>query len=341
MNDDGGSNPPERPEDHWTSVPSGRAARTPMFAISPRERLDAGRRRGIAIVLALAASSVAWRIIAGIGAREASAFFVGIPTLLAIVVILSDRSRSPSGSVFRGLTLGLLLAGIVAGEAFVCIVMAAPLFYLVAVPFAMAANTRQERRMERGLRVSLVLPLLLLSLEGVVAYDTFPRDDHVTAHATVSGAPEDVEMALAATPVFDRELPWLLDNARFPRPVGAVGSGIDVGDERLITFVMPGEAVTRLPSGVVGPTMRLEVTESTPGRVVFAVRSDDTAIASWMTLRRATVTWSAIGDGRTAVHLRLDWHRKLAPGFYFGPLQRHVATSAAAYLIGEIATPER
>ncbi len=339
MNNDGSAKDPE--ETARPAVPSGHAMRSPLLSVPVRQRLDAARRRGIALVLGLAAASIAWRAIANVGAEESAAFFIGIPTLLAIVVILSDRSTSPSGSVFRALTLGLLLAGIVAGEAFVCIVMAAPLCYLVATPVAVAANRRHARNAHRGLRASLLLPLLVLSAEGIVAIDTFPLDDHVTAHATIVGAPADVQSAIAATPAFDRELPWLLDNARFPRPVAAIGSGLAVGDERLITFVMPGQPVSRLPSGVVGPTMLLQIIESAPGRIVFAVRSDDTPIAGWMALERATVTWAAVDDDHTAVDLRLDWHRKLAPGFYFGPLQRHVATAAASYLIAEIATPER
>ena len=59
---------------------------------------------------------------------QTGAFFVGLPAILAITVALSPRAKTLTGTTFKAVTFGLLLSGVLVGEGFVCIVMAAPLF---------------------------------------------------------------------------------------------------------------------------------------------------------------------------------------------------------------------
>ena len=301
-------------------------------------RLGTAQRGLIAVIVGLAAARIAYGIIAGIGAKETSIFFVGLPAILAIAVIASGKSRTASGSVFRSLTIGLLLAGVALGEGFVCIVMVAPLFYLIAVPFALLADRRRDRIGGSQLHVSILIPLVVVMLEGVAPFDTFPRDDHATATVVVAASVAEVEEALRTEPMFDRDLPTILRLARFPRPVAAYGEGLNIGDERDIVFVT-AETSTHLGDEVIGPMLSLRVTRRGPQEVVFDVIGDDTAIADWTTLQRAVISWESVDATHTRVVWRLEWHRRLAPGFYFGPLQRHVATEAAEYLARTLTTP--
>jgi hypothetical protein len=285
----------------------------------------------VAITLALTAGVIAYRLTHSVGLNQTGAFFVGLPAILAITVALSPRAKTLTGTTFKAVTFGLLLSGVLVGEGFVCIVMAAPLFYLVAMPIAKAAQRRRENEgPQSGMYAMVLVPVVLLSLEGVFDATTLPVTNRVAASADVAAGLGEVEAALASVPTFDAPLPGFFRHARFPHPVGAEGASLEVGAIRRITFASP-----------MGPApLDLRVTERGPGRVVFTVDSDRTPIAGWMSLRRSVVTWTWAGPATTRVRWELEFDRELAPALYFAPLERYAARLAAGYLIRTVATPD-
>jgi hypothetical protein len=285
----------------------------------------------VGITLALTAAVVVYRLTHKVGLSQTGAFFVGLPAILAITVALSPRARTVKGTTFKAVTFGLLLSGVLLGEGFVCVVMAAPLFYLVAMPIAGVVERRRERGDPPGRAYAIViLPVLLLSFEGVFDATTLPVTNRVATTAVVRADASAVEARLAAVPTFDEPLPGFFRQARFPHPVGAEGSGLDVGATRRIMFASP-----------MGPApLDLRVTERGPGRVVFRIEGDGTPIAGWMTLRQAVVTWTATGPATTRVRWEIEFDRELSPAFYFAPLERYAARLAAGYLIRSVATPD-
>ena len=285
----------------------------------------------VGITVALTVAVVVYRLTHEVGLSQTGAFFVGLPAILAITVALTPKATTIKGTTFKAVTFGLLLSGVLVGEGFVCIVMASPLFYLVSMPIAAAIQRRREREEGTGRMYVLVLaPVALLSLEGVFDATTLPVRNRVAAAAVVPASASAVEAALASTPTFDEPLPAFFRQARFPAPVSARGSGLEVGAPREIVFTSPmGPAV-----------LALRVVERGAGRVVFAVESDATPIAGWMTLRRAVVTWAEQAPAATRVRWELEFDRELAPAFYFAPLERYAARLAAGYLIRTAATPD-
>ncbi|MGI8808283.1 MAG: hypothetical protein ACR2KK_10645 [Acidimicrobiales bacterium] len=285
----------------------------------------------IGITLALTAAVMAYRLTHEVGLSQTGAFFVGLPAILAISVALAPRARTLKGTTFKAVTFGLLLSGILVGEGFVCIVMAAPLFYLVAIPIAAAVQRSRDRGSPPGRVYALVVaPVALLSLEGVFDATTFPEANRVAATSTVRASPAEVEAALASVPVFDEALPAFLHQARFPRPVGAEGSGLDVGATRRIMFSSPMGLAP----------LDLRVVERGPNMVAFTVDADRTPISGWMALRRATVTWWPDDTSGTRVRWEMEFDRALSPAFYFAPLERYATRLAAGYLIRTVATPD-
>lgn len=284
----------------------------------------------VGITLALTAAVIFYRLTHRVGLSQTGAFFVGLPAILAITVALSPRAKTLTGMTFKAVTFGLLLSGVLLGEGFVCIVMAAPLFYLVALPIAAAVQRARDRGDPPGRAYALVAaPVVLLSLEGVFDATTLPVANRVAATATVHAGPAEVEAALASVPAFDEPLPAFLHQARFPRPVGAEGSGLEVGASRRIMFSSPMGLAP----------LDLRVVERGPNMVAFNVDADRTPIAGWMALRRATITWSGASRSSTRVRWELEFDRALSPAFYFGPLERYAARLAAGYLIETVATP--
>jgi hypothetical protein len=180
-----------------------------------------------------------------------------------------------------------------------------------------------------------------MSLEGV-AGTPFDPADAAEASITVRATSAEVTAALASPPDFDTDLPAFL-SLGFNRPVGSTGTGIAVGDTRVIEFTggSHDDHPVRLLGLVGGDEHRhhdrshmwLRVTESGPGRVVFTIEGDDTMVARWADLHRAVVTWAASGAGETRVTWRLEYRRLLAPAAYFGPLQRFAAGQASRYLL--------
>ena len=292
----------------------------------------ATRRLGgaMAIVVAVTAGSLAFRLL-GMGKLEhTSLVFIGIPALLSVVVLAAAKPRTATGMVMKTLTLALLLSGIILGEAFVCVLFAAPLFYLVGL--VMGKATDRARRQGPGGQARtyglLLLVLAPMSMEGVVPGAEFEREESVTAVRVVRATPDEVRAALARTPSFDRELPAFFQLG-FPHPSAARGEGLAVGDRRSVTF----------EHGHHPGTLVMEVARTAPGGVDFAAVSDDSYIVHWLSWRGAEVRWRAVAPGETEVRWTLRYRRRLDPAWYFGPLERHAARLAAGYLAETLAAP--
>ncbi|MEU7856058.1 hypothetical protein [Nonomuraea sp. NPDC049141] len=288
--------------------------------MEPDSRPQLRARRTLAGVLgALFAAMLLYRVLHEGHLEQTALFYVGIPAVIAITVALTARARSTTGMVMASITVALALAGPLLGEGIVCLVMAAPLFYLVGAIVGLFIDS--GRRGDGNGRMNLFLAPLLIAamLEGTAA--SLPRDNEVSVTRPIGTT--DVERALAAEPRFGPMESWFLALG-FPRPLRAEGTGLAVGDTRKIFFT------PRRSLGIGAPleprSMTLRVSERSPGRVVFAVVAD-TTVARWMDLRRATFDWRG-GE----LKLTLGYRRTFDPGWYFGPLQRYAVSEAAGYL---------
>ena len=314
--------------------------------------ITAGQKRLAGFVAVLATVNVAYRLVYATGLQQTSALFIGIPALLAIGLALLPASKSATGASLKRCTLAVLVAAVLLPEGLVCLLFALPLVIMIALGVGLTLDLwRYEQRRRHGPRLmGVAVPLIVLSLEGVLG-SPFDPHDSATASMTVEATPDQVAAALATRPSFDAEVPTF-GRLGFNRPVSATGEGIAVGDERTIDFT--GGTHDDHPLRLFGLTgersvdhhaqMHLTVVESQPGRVVFAVDHDMTMLARWITLERAIVTWAPVdGDpGHTRVEWRLEYERLVYPSAYFGPLAQYGMDQAAGYLLhAVIADPLR
>jgi hypothetical protein len=309
------------------------AATTETRQTSNRRRTRA-RWTLVGLIAALALGAVVYRLLAYGGLQQTAALFIGLPAILAAGLALAAEPRGVTGYILTGMTIALLMSGVVLGEGLICILMASPLFYLVG--WLVGASIEAIRRLRgrgRGERLGpgmlclAMVPFAALSAEGVRPELSFPRQETVVAERVVAGSAAEVERALAGTPRFDRELPLFLQLG-FPRPVGARGAGLEPGDARTISFVARG--TSDLAMGVV---------EREPGRVRFRAVSDETPVARWLRWQEAEVRWREVEPGYTQVRWTLRYERRLDPAWYFGPWERYGARLAAAYLVDTVAAP--
>jgi len=284
----------------------------------------------IFLVGAIAAGCLVYRILVMRRLEQTSLLFVGIPTVLAIVIACTPRTKTAIGGVVKATALFLLLSAPLLGEGFICIVMASPVFFGVAVLIGTLVESMRKRSKHGAIYCLVLITLLPMSLEGSRPWLSLDREETVTATRVVQASPSEVESALQLSPRTDLPIP-LFFRMGFPRPTEAYGVGLQPGALRTIHFA-GGEG---LPGDVV-----LQVVESVPGHVRFHVVSDHTKISHWMAWEFADVRWQALDAGHTRVQWTLGYRRLLDPAWYFRPWERYAARISADYLIWANATPE-
>ncbi|OHV04164.1 hypothetical protein BKN37_11435 [Mycobacterium talmoniae] len=288
------------------------------------------------LIVAFVVGLVLFKLVKGVGLGQTAAFYIGIPTVLALILTLSAPSGRAIGMTIKAITILLLLAIPVLGEGFICVLIAAPLFYGVGIIVAWLVD--RLRRRGGGVARIVVLPVvaLALSAEGVAPAVTLPGDTAVAAHRTVAATPDEVIAALSRPLRFAQVAPTGVLALGFPRPRMDHGSGLAVGDRRTVLF----DGAHHRPSfiaahhwGEAPSQVEFEVVERGPNSVRMRLVSDTTPLATWLTWRSVDISWHSVDPGHTAISWALRYTRRLAPAWYFGPIERVVAQRAAAYLL--------
>ena len=306
----------------------------PPPAIEPEPMPERSSARWWVIMLAIASSvgAGAYHGLMWSGYGHSAAMFLGLPAILAILLALTPKAKSLTGSVMKGITLALLIVAPLVGEGYLCILIAAPLFYAVGgitIVIVEAIGLWIERA--RGKTLSCIAVVLLpMCLEGVVPQLTFDRHQTVRATAIVNGNTAEVAAALAASPRIETRLPMFLRTG-FPRPLVAYGGGLNLGDRRVIHFSgaegdPPGDLV-------------MQVATREPGYVRFVTISDTSKLTQWLRWNSSEVTWSALDPQHTRLTWTVHFERGLDPAWYFTPWERYAVGKAAQYLIAANASP--
>jgi hypothetical protein len=305
----------------------------------PTDTNDGMRARiGVAVlVAAVSIAAFAYQFIVSQHLQQTAALFIGIPAILAIVVVLGVVPASPTGVAIKAVTVGLLVSLLFLWEGFLCILMSAPLFYGVAIAIAAGMERLRGEDETITLRMCLVLfAVVPMSLEGVTDFTTVDRDESITVIRTVAAAADDVERALFDTPRFDRALPRYLRSG-FPTPsTTRIERG--AGQTRWVVEMRGGEMFLNGAEHRTGD-LTLALEEWRPGRVRWRAVSDTSHMRHFLTWREVVVEWQAVDAATTHVTWTVRYQRGLDPAWYFGPMERYAVRLAAGYLIDSVATP--
>jgi len=161
-----------------------------------------------------------------------AALYIGIPFLLALALALAPKSKTSMGTMIKVITLLLLMSAPLLGEGFICILMAAPIFYLVAIIVFYIIRAINERNKVRS--SGLLALIMIASLEGVTPYTTFDRNHEATVSQIINAPIELVERQLQQTPSYNTKSPWLI--SIFPHPKNVELSGTELGDTLKLDF---------------------------------------------------------------------------------------------------------
>ncbi|GAB10814.1 hypothetical protein GOARA_063_00130 [Gordonia araii NBRC 100433] len=271
------------------------------------------------------------------GLHQSAALYVGIPVVLAVILVLTAPSERATGTAMKVTTILLLLSIPVLGEGACCVLMAAPIFYLfVYLAAAGFDNVRRRGGDDRPTAFALVVPalLLLMALEGTMPMLTSRADEASTATRIVDLPSSEVAAALARPLKLDVRRTGILAIG-FPTPLRDSG-GLTVGATRTIEF--DGAHHRSGPTaqhhwGTAASALVLRVENVTPDSVTFVPVGDTTPIASWLRWERIDVSWRAVDRDRSEIRWQLHYTRLLSPAWYFGPIERIVTTRTADYLI--------
>lgn len=291
------------------------------------------------IVVLFGVCVVLTKVLRGVGLGQSAAFYMGLPLVLALLMVLMPNSGNAYGMVLKAVTICLLLSIPVLGEGFVCVLFIAPLAY--AIPLLVVAVVRLSKGRHRRMQVVAVPALLaVMALEGVTPELAVDGNAEVSATRTVEATSAQVEAALAEPLGFGEPSGVLA--LGFPRPLMDHGSALRVGERRVVMF---DGAHHRMPLmkqhhwGTEGTELVFEISARTPTSVRMRVLSDATPIATWLHWRQVEIRWESVDSERTAITWVLDYERQLAPAWYFGPLERFVAGRAANYLLDSLDLP--
>ena len=91
------------------------------------DRRTATRARITLAVLigTVAIASLVYRLLLANGLQQTAALFVGIPALLAILLVFAVSPRSAIGVACKAVTVGLLVSALFLGEGILCVLMSA------------------------------------------------------------------------------------------------------------------------------------------------------------------------------------------------------------------------
>jgi hypothetical protein len=260
-----------------------------------------------------------------------AAFYIGLPALISVLVIMTNPSDSPMGATMKGITLALLLSVPLLQEGFLCVLFAAPLFYAVGAIVAYI-YTRCTRKNTGDKNIRAYAPLLLLAVvatEGTTDALSFNRDTVVTVERVIASPAATVAANLEKPARFTKDVPLFL--RIFPQPSDVAQQG----DEQRMHFVYKKHIWFNARAGDVV----FKISERGENYIHSEVTSDSSYLHTYMDWKSSRVAWQAIDDTHTRVSWTIRYKRKLDPAWYFAPMEEYAVQKVGEMLINTAANP--
>jgi len=150
------------------------------------------------------------------GLQGSAVLYVGLPLLLAYVFKSYGTSGSNTGSILKGLSIVMLLSAPILQEGFICILMAAPLFYIIGGIVGLILNSRKKKQLSKLQASPLLLIVALMSLEGTHPALTFERQNTVRVEKVVLASSDAIKNQLNKPLVLGNDVPAFLKIFPFP-----------------------------------------------------------------------------------------------------------------------------
>lgn len=271
------------------------------------------------VVVALIIANIAFKLLNHIEIEQTSLLFVGIPAIITILLIkYGGKPANIYGVVFKTVTLFLLLSSVLLGEGLVCIIIMAPIFYLVAGIIAFIIEYFNKKNKSK-LNSFILIPVLLI-LAQVHEINKKPDVLNIETKSEIS---QNIDFnAFNTTPNFLENLPNFF-KIGFPKPIAIEGKGVNVGDYRKIQFESNTKGI-----GI----LHLKIKEKTKNTILFDVIEDNTHIAHWLTWKQMRVSIENKNNS-TIITWNTYFTCDLGPSWYFKPIESYGVKTMNTFLI--------
>lgn len=290
----------------------------------------------------IALASLAIRALAHYRFHESALLYVGIPFVIALVLILVrpvDETSWKKRYVTRLIDAFIIMFGssVVLFEGFVCVTMFIPIYlFVMLLMFLFETLKQRAKRNAQGTLSIHVLPVLILfsAFEGISPVISFDRNESVSVTRIVQASVAEIKHNLQQPMDLQTKRPWFL--RLFPMPYKIDAGSLGAGDVHEIHFRYYRWFVTNVHEG----TMLLEISEVDDDRIKTTFLKDSSYISNYLRIKSTEIILDALSQDQTRVTLRIDYERTLDPYWYFSPVSRYGVSKTADFLITEVLTHE-
>jgi len=265
------------------------------------------------------------------GIDGSALLYIGIPTFIALSFAFTSTSSSKTimGSTLKAITFIILISGPLLQEGYVCMIMAAPILYIIGALAAWPFDHYRKKKQNGSKLNMIILPALLvfMSMEGVIDETSFNRFNTVEYEQIINSSVADVKKRMGASRPL--EAPNSLFAKIFPRPNEINANGIDVGDTMWVDVSYFKWIYWNEKRGQV----QYKVIENKDNYFKFRPTADNSYFSSYMTWKDTIVILQPVSKNKTKVTWRISFQRDIDPAWYAQPLQRYAVTAAAKVLV--------
>ena len=294
----------------------------------------------IFFLIMIALASLGVRALAGYHFHESALLYVGIPFVIALVLIVVRPASAANWKkryLIRLTDAFIIMFGssVVLFEGFVCVAMFIPI-YLIIMLMMFTFEWFDQRVKQKGRKnLSMhLLPALLLfsSFEGVSHETSFNRNESVSVTRVVSASVEEIKYNLQQPMELQTKRPWFLH--LFPMPYEINAGSLNAGDIHEIKFRYYRWFVTNAHEG----KMLLEISKVEDFHIKTTFLEDTSYFSNYLHLKNTEIFLEPLDSSQTRVTLRIDYVRSLDPYWYFSPVSRYGVSKTADFLITEVFT---
>ena len=260
--------------------------------------------------------------------------YVGIPTLVAGLLLLTDKPPTEMtwnrqiGRLMKFSLIIMLASSAILFEGFICVVMFMPIYFgtILIIYLVMLAYKHSQK----GRRMHLhVFPLIIFvaALEGIHPDLSFNRYNEVNSSKTVSLSIDQIKQNLVQPVDLDQRRHWFL--ALFPMPYQFDAKSLTEGEIHTIHYRYHRWFVTNTHEGFT----KLKVASVGDQHIKMQIVKDTSYTSNYINAVGTEINLRPLGNNTTEVTLTVKYERLLDPAWYFDPLQRFATKLLGEYLI--------
>jgi len=292
-------------------------------------KLNSRQRLLLVAILLSAFTGIVISALRSTGLGGSALLYIGVPTLIALAFVNNSDSKTVMGSTLKAITFMILISGPLLQEGFVCMVMAAPILYIVGALVAWPFDYYRKKK-ENASKLNLyIMPFLLLvmSMEGVTDETTFDRHNVAEYSQVIEGSVTDIKNRLSVS----RELQasGSLFYRFFPGPEMINANGLAVGDRQWVDISYLKWLYWNEKRGAI----QFEVAENRNNYLRFKPVADDSYISSYLTWGDTAVFLQPVSEHETRVTWRINFQRDIDPAWYAQPLQQYMVGLVARAMV--------